>query len=81
MYIHKYTYAQKKKKFNFFFDSLYKSIVLPFTEMDFYNVVTAIYATLKDCPIILLPSKEAKNYYNPNTNFFPFYVALLNSKL
>lgn len=71
----------KKEKLNLFFDSLYKSIVKPLSELEFYNLVTLINSKIKDGHTMLLPSEEAGNYNNENAKFFPFYIAILNNRL
>lgn len=70
-----------KEKFDSFFDSLYKCIVKPLSEMEFYNLVTLINAKVKDGHTMFLPSEEALDYYNQKCKFFPFYIAILNNRL
>lgn len=70
-----------KTKLNLFFDSLYNSIVTPLTEMEFYNLITLLNSKIKDGHTMLLPSKEATNYFNQNGSFFPFYIIIKNDKL
>ncbi|MBC7508423.1 MAG: hypothetical protein H7320_06705 [Ferruginibacter sp.] len=69
-----------KEKLNLFFDSLYKCIVKPLSELEFYNLVTLINSKVKDGHTILLPSKDAGNYYNENGKYFPFYITILNNR-
>lgn len=61
-----------KEKLNLFFDSLYRCIVKPLSELEFYNLVTLINSKVKDGHTMLLPSEEAGNYFNENAKFFPF---------
>lgn len=70
-----------KEKLNLFFDSLYKCIVKPLSELGFYNLVTLINSKVKDGHTMLLPGEEAGNYFNENAKFFPFYIAILNNRL
>lgn len=70
-----------KEKLNLFFDSLYKCIVKPLSELEFYNLVTSINSKVKDGHTMLLPSEEAENYFNENGKFFPFYITILNNRL
>ena len=70
-----------KDKLNLFFDSLYKCIVKPLSELEFYNLVTLINSKVKDGHTMLLPSEEAGNYFTENAKFFPFYIAILNNRL
>lgn len=70
-----------KEKLNLFFDSLYKCIVKPLSELEFYNLVTLINSKVKDGHTMLLPSEEAGNYFNENAKFFPFYISILNNRL
>jgi Peptidase family S41 len=70
-----------KEQFNLFFDSLYKCIVQPLSELEFYNLVTLINSKLKDGHTMLLPGEEAGNYFTKNAKFFPFYLAILNNRL
>jgi hypothetical protein len=70
-----------KTEFNLFFDSLYKSIEIPLTEMEFYNLTTLLNSKIKDGHTMLLPSEKATNYFNQNGKFFPFYIVIANGKL
>ncbi len=70
-----------KEKLNLFFDSLYKCIVKPLSELEFYNLVTLINSKVKDGHTMLLPSEEAGNYFNQNAKYFPFYISILNNRL
>lgn len=70
-----------KEKLNLFFDSLYKCIVKPLSELEFYNLVTLINSKVKDGHTMLLPSEEGGNYFNEKGKYFPFYIAILNNRL
>lgn len=70
-----------KAEFNLFFDSLYKSIVNPLTELEFYNRITLLNSKIKDGHTMLLPSEGASHYFYQNDKFFPFYIVISNDKL
>ena len=70
-----------KKELDLFFDSLYNTISSPLTEQEFYNIITLLNSKIKDGHTMFLPSEKARNYFNQNTGFFPFYIIILNRKL
>lgn len=70
-----------KAEFNSFFDSLYKSIKNPLTQMEFYNLITLLNQKIQDGHTMFLPSEASTTYFNQHGKFFPFYVAILNNKL
>lgn len=70
-----------KTAFNLFFDSLYKSIQTPLTEMEFYNLITLLNSKIQDGHTMFLPGERASNYFNQNGKFFPFYIVISNGKL
>ncbi len=70
-----------KEELNTFFDSLYKCIVKPLSELDFYNLITLINSKVKDGHTMSLPSEEAVNYANENAQFFPFHISISDDRL
>jgi hypothetical protein len=70
-----------KEKLNLFFDSLYRCIVEPLSELEFYNLVTLINSKIKDGHTMLLPGTEAVEYYNESSKFLPFNFSILNERL
>jgi hypothetical protein len=70
-----------KPEFDLFFDSLYKSITKPLTEMEFYDLITLLNPKICDGHTMFLPGEGATAYYNREGKFFPFYVAIINNKL
>ncbi|MEJ7677869.1 MAG: hypothetical protein WKG06_08385 [Segetibacter sp.] len=70
-----YLYTSKAE-FDLVFDSLYKCIKVPLTEMEFYNLITLLNSKIKDGHTMFLPSERASNYFNQNGKFFPFYVII-----
>lgn len=70
-----------KKEMDIFFDSLYGSITIPMTEMDFYNTITLLNSKIKDGHTMQLPSDEATTYFKNNGKFFPFYIFASTDKM
>lgn len=70
-----------KTDLNLFFDSLYNSIKIPLTEMEFYNLITLLNIKIKDGHTMFLPSEKASDYFNQNGTFFPFYIVISGDKL
>ena len=66
---------------NLFFDSLYKSIVKPMAETEFYNLITLLNSKIKDGHTMFLPGERTTDYYNQNGRFFPFDVVISNGRL
>lgn len=75
-----YLYTSKAE-FDLFFDSLYTSIKIPLTEMEFYNLITLLNSKIKDGHTMFLPSEVASDYFNKNSKFLPFYVVISKGKL
>lgn len=67
--------------FNNYFDSLYKSIIKPITELEFYNLITLLNSKIKDGHTMMLPGEEAVDYFNKNAVFMPLYVIAIDNKL
>jgi len=70
-----------KPIFDTFFDSLYKSITQPLTDMGFYNIVTLLNGKIKNGHTMFLPGDSTTAYFNRNCRFFPFYMRILNDRL
>jgi Peptidase family S41 len=70
-----------KAELNLFFDSLYKSIDKPSTEIEFYNLITLLNSKIKDGHTMILPGEEAMAYFAKSESYFPFYVFIKDNKL
>jgi hypothetical protein len=70
-----------KAEMNLFFDSLYKSIVKPMTELEFYNLITLLNSKIMDGHTMMLPGQAASDYYTANEKFFPFFVLVKDKKI
>jgi hypothetical protein len=75
-----YLYTSQSE-FDNYFDSLYKTIVNPMPELEFYNLVTLLNSKIKDGHTMMLPGKEAVNYHNKNSRFLPLYVIAIDNRL
>src|ERR1700733_11292008 len=74
-----YLYSSRAE-LNLFFDSLYRSIISPSTERDFYYLITLLNSKIKDGHTMFLPSEEARKYFSSMGNYFPFYIAIVKNK-
>lgn len=70
-----------KPTLNQYFDSLYKEIKTPMTDMEFYSHISQIVSMIKDGHNVIYPSQEATHYFNQKSNFFPYRVIRHNNKL
>jgi hypothetical protein len=75
-----YLYTSKAE-FKSFFDSLYNSMTMSLTELEFYNLITLLNSKIRDGHTMFLPSQEEMNYSNQKDKFFPFYVMISCDKL
>jgi hypothetical protein len=75
-----YLYTSQSE-FDNYFDSLYKTIVNPMTELQFYNLVTLLNSKIKDGHTMMLPGEVAVNYHNKNSGFMPLYVIAIDNRL
>jgi hypothetical protein len=75
-----YLYTSQAE-FNNYFDSLYKCIVKPMTELEFYNLITLLNSKIKDGHTMMLPGEEAINYFNSKAKFMPLYLVVIDKKL
>jgi Peptidase family S41 len=64
-----------------FLDSLYNSIVKPMTELEFYNCISLLNSKIMDGHTMMLPGKEATDYFTKNEKFLPFYILVKDGKL
>jgi hypothetical protein len=75
-----YLYTSQAE-FNNYFDSLYKTIVKPMTELEFYNLITLLNSKIKDGHTMMLPGEDAVNYHNKNSGFMPLYIIAIDNRL
>lgn len=75
-----YLYTSKEGT-NAFFDSIENSIQNPYTEREFYHLLSLMNSRIKDGHTMILPSQKATDYYNSNCNFLPFYFYITSGKI
>jgi Peptidase family S41 len=75
-----YLYTSQAE-FNSYFDSLYKTIVKPMKDVEFYNLITLLNAKIKDGHTMMLPGEAAVDYHNKNSQFMPLYVIAIDNRL